>query len=246
MRLKCIACEVLLRELCLAAATSPHTLDLVFTKKDAHDYRDTLRDTVQQEIDAAEADTVQYDAVLLAYGLCGGGLVDIRARQTPLILPRAHDCCTLFLGSKERFTEHFRDCPSQPFSAVGYMERGDTLFHEAGVGSDEMSLRQLIDTYGEDNARYIWETMHPNAQNQPVVFVDVPETTPRSAVEQARERAAAAGRTFKVLPGSIQLLQRLLHGPWEPDAFLRVEAGQRISGVYDWERIVEAVDEPDH
>ncbi len=242
MRLKCIACEVVLRELCLVAATSPHTLDLVFTKKDAHDYRDTLRAAVQQEIDAAEADTVEYDAVLLAYGLCGGGLVDIQARSTPLILPRAHDCCTLFLGSKERFAEHFRNSPSQPFSAVGYMERGDTLFHVGGSDPDELSLRQLIDKYGEDNARYIWDTMHPHAQDQPVVFVDVPETTPREALKTAQEQAEAAGREFVVLPGSTELLKQLVHGQWDPNAFLRVEPGQRTSGVYDWVDIVQAVD----
>ncbi len=249
MRIKCIACEVLLREIGLAVADSPHTVDLVFTPKDAHDYSDQLRDAVQREIDAIEEDPAAFDAVVLGYGLCGNGLVGIEARSLPLVLPRAHDCCTLFLGSKMKFEEHFRANPSQPFSAAGYLERSDSVFHVDGqVGDSARQWEQLVEQYGEDNARYVWETLHPNygSHQDRVVFIDIPETTPRQALEACRMQAEKEQKKFQVLMGSPRLLRALLHGQWDEEEFLYVEPGQRIDGVYDWSEIVRAVGDTEY
>ena len=90
MRLKVIACEVLTREFCLCAASSPHVVDLEFTQKDAHENSAALRGLIQEKIDGASEG--QYDAILLGYGLCGNGTVGLVARSTQLVLPRAHDC----------------------------------------------------------------------------------------------------------------------------------------------------------
>jgi len=121
MHLKLIACEVLLREVCFCIAQSPHVIDLEFTEKDDHNRSDYLRGLIQSKIDAAEQSDRKYDAILLGYGLCGNSTVDIIARQKPVVIPRAHDCCTLFLGSKLRFKEFFANNPSLPFSSGGYM-----------------------------------------------------------------------------------------------------------------------------
>src|SRR5690554_4940939 len=104
MLFKLIACEVFVREASLAMATSPHTVDVEFTEKAAHDNSEGLRQTIQQCIDATEASSRPYDAILLGFGLCGNGVVGLRSRL-PLIIPRAHDCCTLFLGSRASFKE---------------------------------------------------------------------------------------------------------------------------------------------
>ncbi|MFI5369626.1 MAG: DUF1638 domain-containing protein, partial [Spirochaetia bacterium] len=120
MVLKLIACEVFYREVCLCVATSPHRVDLEFTEKNAHERSDFLRSLVQSKIDTAESGSVAYDAILLGFGLCGNGVLGAAAKKTPLVLPRAHDCCTLFLGSRRAFKEHFSDNPSLPFSSVGY------------------------------------------------------------------------------------------------------------------------------
>ena len=41
-----------------------------------------------------------YDAILLGYGLCGNGLAGVTARHTRLVLPRAHDCIGILMGSR--------------------------------------------------------------------------------------------------------------------------------------------------
>ena len=99
MRLKVIACEVLFREICLCAAHSQNIISTEFLIRGLHDNPDTLRSEVQKKID--ETDEGQYDAILLGYALCSNGIVGIQARGIPLVAPKAHDCVTLFMGSRE-------------------------------------------------------------------------------------------------------------------------------------------------
>ena len=82
-----------------------------------------LRALLQAQIDAVAAGNVEYDAVLLGYGLCGNSTLGLEARRFPLVIPRAHDCTTLFLGSKEAFQEHFGPNPSQTWASVGWSRR---------------------------------------------------------------------------------------------------------------------------
>ncbi len=105
MRLKCIGCEVLARPLYLSAAYSPHTVDIEMLRYGLHQQSNDLRTRLQTAIDAAEGKG--YDAVVLAYGLCGKSTEGLRARSIPLVLPRAHDCITIFLGSRQRYLQEF-------------------------------------------------------------------------------------------------------------------------------------------
>jgi hypothetical protein len=244
--LKLIACEVFFREASLFAASSPHLIDAEFTEKGAHDKSETLRNKIQAAIDAARSGTRAYDAVILGYGLCGNGLLGIKARSIPLVIPRAHDCCTVFLGSREAFTRYFKDNPSLPFSSAGYMERGGDPIHEAtalshlpGVAG---SLEELIERYGEENGRYIFDSLAspPVNKDHAVMFIDVPELSRLGFAQKCRARAQEAGMEFRLVPGDSRLIRMLLHGEWNEEEFLTVPPGHKIGGVYDWDKIVRA------
>jgi hypothetical protein len=245
MRLKLIACEVFYREVCHCVATSPHRVDIEFTEKNAHERSDFLRSLVQSKIDAAESDGAAYDAILLGFGLCGNGVLGAAAQRTPIVLPRAHDCCTIFLGSRRAFKEHFADNPSLPFSSVGYMERGGTWIHDASAilapGLD-MKYDEYAALYGAENAAYIMETLTSSRQNNRIVFIDVPELSHLGFAEKAEAEAKASGREFVLLPGDMRLIRKLVHGEWDAEEFLVLKPGQKIGGVYDWDEIVRAED----
>ncbi len=243
MRYKLISCEVFFREICLAAARSPHIIDVEFTDKGAHDRSEILRELLQQKIDLADA-TKKYDAILLGFGLCGNSTLHLQARSVPLVIPRAHDCCTLFLGSRQRFQHYFKDNPSMPFSAAGYMERGDSYVHEDGyrlmMGADH-SLMDLVEKYGEENARYIWESLHPDSaayDHHKVVYIEIPETSGLGYAQICREKAVADGKEFVLLTGDMRLLEMLTQGHWPEDEFLIIQPGEKIKAVYDWDRIL--------
>ncbi len=248
MDLKLIACEVFFRETSLAASSSPHRIDVEYTEKGAHDRSVVLRALIQSRIQAAESGPRAYDAILLGFGLCGNSVLGVRAGKTRLVIPRAHDCCTVFLGSRLRFAEHFKDNPSLPFSSTGYMERGGTPIHEATtldfVPGVSKRFQDLVEQYGEENARYIYETLsasaEPTQEDKRVVFIDVPELSHLGFAEKCRAKAQAAGKSFTVLPGDMRLIRMLLNGDWDPREFLTLEPGQAVGGVYDWDQIIRA------
>jgi len=246
MLLKLISCNVFLREACLAIAHSPHTIDPEFFELGEHARPDRLRHAIQTRIEAAEQEAKAYDAILLLYGLCGNAGVGLRASKTPLVIPRAHDCCTILLGSKDRFREHFGDNPSTPFSSVGYMERGQ-YFLRSDLGDGRIhygdQYAALVEQYGEDNAKYIWESMYPDgleSANHPVVFIDVPEMSCLGCEQRFREKVAKEGRTCRRLDGDMGLIRRLIDGDWDADEFAIIEPGHQTAGVYDWNEVIRA------
>jgi len=53
----------------------------------------------------------RHDAIVLAHGLCGEATAGLRAGSIPLVVPRSHDCITIFLGSRDRYTTEFTGNP---------------------------------------------------------------------------------------------------------------------------------------
>ena len=240
MRLKLIACDVLMRELCLLIAKSPHILDVEFTEKNSHNYPDNLRKIIQDKID--QSVDKEYDAILLGYGLCGNSTIGLESRDTRIVIPRAHDCCTLFLGSKEEFERHFKDNPSQPFSSPGYMERSDSPFHDALLRGDmetDPVYLGYVEKWGEENAKYIYETMYgTKPKHNKLIYIEIPETRNPSYAELCRKRAEEAEMEWVLLEGSLGLLRDLIDGNWQEENFLILNPGQRSRGAYDWEEII--------
>ncbi len=243
MRLKIIACNVFQREVCLCAAQSPHVLDLEFTELGEHIHSDSLRTKLQARIDAADACAKGYDAVVICFGICGNATVGLRAGRAPLVMPRAHDCCTILLGSRAKFKEHFGSNPSTPFGSAGYMERGEYYMRtENGEATLQYgdAYAAYVAQYGEEDARYIWETMHPRETtgDARAVFIDIPETSHLGYMEQFRAKAEADRREFVRIAGSLALIRDLLNGVWSPADVLTIPPGHKVAGVYDWDQIV--------
>lgn len=237
---KLIACNVFQRELCAAIADSPNVIDPEFLELGLHENPETLRERLQERIDAASD---EYEAILLGYGLCGNGLAGIEARGFPLVLARAHDCCTILLGSRSEFMARFGDSLSASWSSAGYIERGQTYFRASDIGRTTglgLEYEELVAQYGEENARYVWDTMHPAMAEREIRYIETPETANLGYESAMRERAAAEGKDFILLHGSSRLLRGLVNGGWSDDEYLVVPPGKRIEGLYDHVRVIEA------
>ena len=120
LRLLALTCEVLARSVYLCAARSPNVVDVHLNRRGLHDDPPNLREILQEQIDRSGA---PYDALVLAYGLCGGATAGLRAGAIPLVVPRAHDCITLFLGSRERYQTEFSADPGTYWYVQDYLER---------------------------------------------------------------------------------------------------------------------------
>ena len=245
LRLKVISCEVLTREISHSIVRSKHAVDIEFTPKGAHDNSDNLRSIIQKKIDDAENSDQNYDAILLGYGLCGNAIDGIKARSTRIIIPRAHDCCTLFLGSKDRFKEIFEDKPSTPFTSPGYMERGGSLTHEAGDFSGQSGLKQsyeeYVEIYGEESAKYLWDSLHAsqNQHSNDIVYIEIPELAHLGYADICKTKAEEEKKEFIQVEGSMTLIQHLILGDWKEDECWVVEPGEEVGAVYDWDQVIE-------
>jgi hypothetical protein len=177
--------------------------------------------------------------VLLGYALCSNGLIGLTARSIPLVVPRGHDCITLFLGNKERYLDYFQNNPGAYFKTSGWIERGEDL---AQFGAETIprqsgmtqSYEELAAKYGEDNARFLYDQLCNMTRNySKLTFIDM-GIEPDDRFERAtREEAARRGWTFDKLAGDMSLLQSLLDGPWDPQRFLVVPPGQQIANSFD-------------
>ncbi|AUS97483.1 hypothetical protein CDQ84_17545 [Clostridium thermosuccinogenes] len=242
MKYKLICCEVFLREACLAIAATSNTVDPEFTPKNAHENSNELRKIIQEKIDSVEK-TGGYDAILLGYGLCGNGTAGIAARSIPLVIPRAHDCCTIFLGSKSKFIEYFKDNLSAEWSSTGYMERGgkDSYLRESDtsklLGLDK-AYEEYVEQYGEENAKYLWEMLHPKNESDELIYIKVPETEHLGYLKKLESYAEEIGKRVRVLDGDMRLIRGLVNGDWNEDEYLVVPPGETIKPVYDHDKII--------
>ncbi len=252
MHLKLIACEVFYREICHCIARGPHVVDVDFTEKGAHNESDVLRELLQSKIDEASNGNKEYDAILLGFGLCGNSTTGLISRGTKVVIPRAHDCCTIFLGSREKFKEHFGDNPSRPFSSAGYMERGEGHFHDAEMrryqGMDK-TYEEYVELYGEENAKYLVDVFQSSLEKsggEKVVYIEMPETAHLGFAEKCRKQAAEQGKAFIQVDGDMRLIRNLVFGEWDDNDFLVLKPNQHTVGVYDLDEIIRAENKSDN
>ncbi len=225
MHLKLIGCEVLCRELCAAVSRSVNRVDLEFLPIGLHSLGSAaMRARLQQALDAA--DGTGCEAVLLGYALCGNGLVGLEARSVPLIIPRAHDCITLFLGARERYSAYFNDHPGVYFKTSGWIERGAALGSQMSLAYDDLVAR-----YGEENARYLDEELTKHYRQ--FTFIEMGVEPDDRFERQARQEATARGWAFEKIQGDMRLLQRLVDGPWDENDFLIVPPGFCVVASHD-------------
>lgn len=94
MTIKIIACEVMKEE--LLGITSKSHVEYEFIPMKLHLYPQKLHKELQDILDHSSG----YLKFIMAFGLCGGATKNFKATDSPLIIPRVHDCLPLLLVSK--------------------------------------------------------------------------------------------------------------------------------------------------
>lgn len=233
MKLKLISCEIFFREMEFLLKETPHDVDVQFLQKGLHDIpTEEMLSRIQAQVDVASEGG--YDAIILGYGLCNNGLDGLTARDIPLVIPRAHDCITMFLGSRWRYKKYFDDNPGTFFKTTGWIERdyvADELKEIAiptQLGMD-MTYDQLVEQYGEDNAEFLWEELCDTEKNySQITFIEMGVEPDGSFEQTAKDEAISKGWKFEKVDGNLDLLRRMFHGDWESDDFLVISPNSRI------------------
>jgi len=144
--------------------------------------------------------------VLLGYGLCGNGIVGVKAGPHVLVIPRTHDCIAIFLGSYQAYAERFRRDPGTFYLTKGWLESGD------GPLFDWQTFKAQ---YDEDTADYLVDMMYRHYRR--ICFVGFSEAELEQYRAQALEVATFCrerwNMTYEEVRGTDQMVARLLATP---------------------------------
>jgi hypothetical protein len=245
LRLRAITCDILARPVAFFAARSPHQVEVALLSAGLHDQPMTLRERIQTEVDAAGPEV---DAIVLAYGLCGGATAGLVARHAPIVLPRAHDCVTIFLGDRERYRREHEAAPGTYWYVADQIERGHDLqgwlLGDAARSDDAVATRRdYAERFGAGNADFLMETLGEwRSRYERGAFIDTGLAPADDAARHAREEAERRGWRFERKLADLRLVQRLLFGEWD-DEYQVVPPGGRLERSYD-EGVLRAVAAP--
>ncbi len=243
LRLKVIACDVLNREISYLASQSKQYVDVTFLNQGLHNTPDKLKNMVQAEIDRANGEfpynyyntCPNYDYIIIGYGLCSNGIVGLNSKSIPIVIPRAHDCITLLMGSKEKYKSSFVNYPGTFWFSSGWIERGwppSELKYAA-------LLRDYTQRYGEDNAEFLMEMEYnflKEYKNAGFISWDCFENN-----EYYRNYTMDTSNFFKwdflEIEGSCGLLENILNGEFHNEEVLIVPPNSVVNASYDDEII---------
>ena len=208
MRLKLLACEILHREITALAVNLPHQVDIEFLPQELHVIgRVCMKKRLTEYLATVDEDA--YDAILLGFALCSNGIVGLSANKIPLVVPRAHDCITLFLGSRQRYQDHFFAHGGTYFLTTGWFEHNNAFDEEERYGIDMLSYYSKI------------------------ALIEMGVEPPGNTFEQQAQKIAEERHwEYEKLTGDLSLLRRFINGNWNED-FLIVPPGKSIRASYD-------------
>ncbi len=245
MRLQFITCDMFMLPVQNLLASSPHEVVISDLSASLHVDPLPLRDRIQEEIDRIEATDHEADAIILGYGLCGGATAGLVARTRPLVLPRAHDCVTIFLGSRERYQQEHATTPGTYWFTEDNVKRGDALkgwlLGDSGR-SDAVSdtYQEYIEKYGQENADYLMEALGEwQSHYERGAFLETGLASDDEMQHRAREESELRGWRFESVFSDLTLIERLMNGEWNDD-FLVLQPGQQLAMSYD-EGVVKAI-----
>lgn len=237
MKIKVIACAILTRELGLAAAKSKHVIDLTFLQSGLHSTPDVLRQAIQAEIDKSE--NLGYSYLVLGYGLCSRGTADLIVKSVPVVIPKAHDCITLFLGSRSKYDEVFNANPGTYYFTSGWIERMDGEasqggFEDAKAKAKEERLKEYTEKYGEDNAVFLLEQESGWLQNYThAVFIDTKVGQSESYRNFTKNLAKDRNWEYSEIESNLLLIEKIADGDFDNDDFLIAKPGSLIAESFD-------------
>jgi hypothetical protein len=206
-----IACEVMEREI---RHSQNGRVEFKFLDYGLHRGPENMAKAIQVEIDRANEE--EFDGIILGYGLCSNGIVGVQTQNQPLIVPRVHDCITLFLGSAESHRDQSSEYPGTYYLTAGWIEKAQTPISK---------YESYVQSYDEETARWV---LHEEMKNYTrIALIDTKAYHLEPYRRIARQNAEFLGISYQELKGLPTFLKTLVVGPWKKD-FLIVKKGQTI------------------
>ncbi len=249
MYYKLLGCKIFEREIASVTYNCKNMVDVSLIRQKIHETPKKLKELLQQEIDLIDANTdkhssdtsiVDYDAILLGYGLCTGVTMGLRSKKYPIVIPRVHDCVALFMGDKQMYKDYYFTHPGTFYSSPGFTE---TAYFK-NDREDERLMAQCMRRYkgNEKLAKKAFAIEKSlTATYERISYIKWDELDFPEYIERNRQTAEQKGWQLEVLHGSNSIFKKLVDGDWDEEHFLIVPPGKTAAESYD-DKLMSVID----
>lgn len=217
-------------ELRYCASRSVHRIDIRFLYQGLHEFPNKLSSSVRDALDTVGEGSC--DFILLNYGLCGNGTLDVSHPSIPIIIHNIHDCIIPILGDRTTYREYMKVRPGTFWFSCGWIEGfpmpGGPDYAEKYSEFYQMTIR-------EKNRDVIERALIKNYTHLTFIRWDeLGEAVNRKGREYTRQcvdslnRRFDAGIQYDEVRGKPAILQRFVDGEWNRDDFILLEPGQKL------------------
>lgn len=211
-----IACRVIRAELERLRIQHDAAVEVHYLDQNLHRTPERMSKKIQSQIDAVAGHAAE---IILGYGLCSNGIAGVRAVNQPVYIPRAHDCITLLLGSRDAYQQAFSRRPGTYYLTPGWIaEKKDPL----GMMENEYAPKM-----GRKTAE--WGIREELKHYTHIVFINTGTGNIALLRERAQRNAAFLEKEFEEMTGSTRYFQKILSGPYEPPDFVCIPPGEKVS-----------------
>ncbi len=239
-----LACEMIEDEvnLALKAVPAERRPSVVWVESGLHDYPQRLQEALQHLVDLLDesartgkaallpsvkpgrgsADTRRINVqvgpvseIMLALGFCGKGLQGLVSQNMTIVFPRVDDCVSLFLNP---------GCAREaiPRDTRSYYLTGGWFRHNSSLNE---AFEDWVERYGPERAASLRKAMFHGYER--VSLIDTRAYEVDEFLEQSNEYAAELGLEHVIVPGSVQLLEKLFRRDWNSEIVV-VPSGEAI------------------
>ncbi|WP_094603492.1 hypothetical protein SPSIL_010730 [Sporomusa silvacetica DSM 10669] len=205
MTVKIIACEVMKEE--LRGIEAKQDIEFEFISMGLHLHPKKLNSELQRLLDQS----IGYERIILAFGLCGGAVRDLQASDSPLIIPRVHDCIPVLLGSRKRYEQLSKEEKGTFYLSCGWMITEKNILSEH---------QRIIDKFGEKKAVRILSQMYDSYQR--VLFIHTGCQEEADSLRESHKIAELLNLRHETIQGESGYINKLVNGPWCQDEFIHL------------------------
>ena len=195
--------------------TPESNIEIRYLDQGLHRQPHKMPSLIQDQIDQVAARAGQ---IVLGYGLCSNGITGVTANKPGLIVPRCHDCITLFLGSCSAYRVALKEQPGTYYVTAGWIREGQ----------DPLSIIENDYTPRLGRKTAVWGMKEELKNYSHFVFINTGADNTAHLRQRTAENASFFNMEFKEIKGDLTFLEKLLYGPYSDEDFLFLKPGERI------------------
>ncbi|HKK99896.1 MAG TPA: DUF1638 domain-containing protein, partial [Desulfotignum sp.] len=228
-----ISCAVLARDIKEVARELGLNLEYTFLEAGLHQNPHKLNQQVQEAIDHI-SDQKDADRIIIGYGVCGKGTVGLNSRNVTLVIPKVHDCISLFLGGDAAYQEQFKKYPGTYYLSAGWCEeKAEPVSRRRGrawFGNRQLVYEDVKNAHGRASADQTFAFLNSWQKNyQRAAFIETRSGQAAGYEQMAKDMADEYGWRFERIKGDQGLIRQMLTTTKSTSGILVVPPGHTIA-----------------